>query len=71
MKVNVVLLNGNLAPEIQKKLARTTDANPGSDGRMRKQKLIVADISFRNGNKPITRMVYLERSVLLLLHRLK
>lgn len=54
MKVNVVLLNGNLAPRSERKLARTTDANPGSDGRVRKQKLIVADIAFRNGNKPIT-----------------
>lgn len=64
MKVNgIVLRHENLALHNEWWLNRIMDVYPGSDCRLRKLKLIVCDIIFDKGNKPISRRVCLERPV--------
>lgn len=63
-KVNdIVLLQDDLAPRCEWKLARITEVHPGSDGRVRKLKLLVSDTTFDQKGKPTTKAVFLERPV--------
>ena len=64
VKVNdIVLLQDDLAPRNEWKLARITDVYPGSDGRVRKLKLMVSDTTFDKKGKPTTKIGFLERPV--------
>ncbi len=63
LKVNdIVLLQNDLAPRNEWKLARVIEVYPGSDGRVRKLKLMVSDTTF-DKVKPITKTVFLERPI--------
>ncbi len=64
MKVNdIVLLQNDLAPRNEWKLARVIEVYPGSDGRVRKLKLMVSDTAFEKKVKPTTKTVFLERPI--------
>ncbi|KAI7792540.1 hypothetical protein IRJ41_018921, partial [Triplophysa rosa] len=64
LKVNdIVLLQNELAPRNEWKLARIIEVYPGSDGRVRKLKLMVSDTTFDKKGKPITKTVFLERPI--------
>ncbi len=58
LKVNdIVLLQNDLAPRNEWKLARVIEVYTGSDGRVRKLKLMVSDTTFDKKVKPITKTV--------------
>lgn len=64
MKVNdIVLLQEDMAPRNEWKLARITEVYPGSDDRVRKLKLLVSDTTFDKKGKPTTKTVLHERPV--------
>lgn len=64
LKVNdIVLLQDDLAPRNEWKLARVIEVYPGSDGMVRKLKLMVSDRKFDKKVKPITKPVFLERPI--------
>ncbi|KAI7803965.1 hypothetical protein IRJ41_014094 [Triplophysa rosa] len=64
LKVNdIVVLQNELAPRNEWKLARIIEVYPGSDGRVRKLKLMVSDTTFDKKGKPITKTVFLERPI--------
>lgn len=58
---DVVVLQDDLAPRHQWKLAKVVDVFPGADGRVRKVKLLVSDptLDSTHTSKP----VYLERPI--------
>lgn len=64
MKVNdIVLLQDDLAPRNEWKLARITEVYPGSDDRVRKLRLLVSDTTFDKKGKTTTETVLLERPI--------
>ncbi|XP_061736975.1 uncharacterized protein LOC133539000 [Nerophis ophidion] len=64
LKVNdIVLLKDDLAPRNEWKLARITDVYPGSDGRVRKLKLMVSETTFDKKGKLTTKTGFLDRPV--------
>lgn len=64
VKINdIVLLQDDLASRNKWKLARITEVYPGSDGRVRKLRLLVSDTTFDKKGKPTTKTVFLERPV--------
>lgn len=64
LKVNdIVLLQDNLAPRNEWKLAKITEIFPGSDSRVRKLKLLVSNTTFDKKGKSTTTTVFLERPV--------
>lgn len=64
MKVNdIVLLQDDLAPRNEWKLARITEVYPGLDDRVRKLKLLVSDTTFDKKGKSTTKPVLLERPI--------
>lgn len=64
MKVNdIVLLQDDLAPRNEWKLARITEVYPGSDDRVRKLRLLVSDTAFDKKGKLTTKTVLLERPI--------
>ncbi len=64
LKVNdIVLLQNDLAPRNEWILARVIEVYPGSDGRVRKLRLMVSDTTFDKKVKPITKTAFLERPI--------
>lgn len=64
LKVNyVVLLQDDLAPRNEWKLARITEVYPGSDGRVRKLRLLLSDTTLGKGGKLTTKTMFLERPI--------
>lgn len=59
---DIVILQNESAPRNEWKLARVVEAQPSTDGKVRKLKLLLSDTTFHKG-KPITRLVHLERPV--------
>lgn len=63
-KVNdIVLLQDDLAPRNHWKLAKVVEVFPGSDGRVRKIKLLVSDATLNDKGVRTTKPVYLERPI--------
>lgn len=64
VKINdIVLLQDDLASRNKWKLARIIEVYPGSDGKVRKLRLLVSDTTFDKKGKPTTNTVFLERPV--------
>ena len=64
LKVNdIVLLQDDLVPRNEWKLARVTEVYPGSDSRVRKVRLLVSNTTFDKKGKPTTKTVFLERPI--------
>ena len=63
-KVNdIVLLQDDLAPRNEWKLARVTEVYPGLDSKVRKLRLLVSNTTFDKKGKPTVKTVFLERSI--------
>lgn len=63
-KINdIVLLQDDLTSRNKWKMARITEVYPGSDGRVRKLRLLVSDTTFDKKGKPTTKTVFLDRPV--------
>ena len=60
---DIVLLQDDLAPRNEWKLARITEVYPGLDDRVRKLKLLVSDTTFDKKGKSTTKPVLLERPI--------
>ena len=63
-KVNdIVLLQDDLAPRNEWKLARVTEVYPGLDSKVRKLRLLVSNTTFDKKGKPTVKTVFLERPI--------
>ena len=64
LKVNdIVLLQDDLAPRNEWKLAKVVEVYPGSDSRVRKLRLLVSSTTFDKKGKPTIKTVFLERPI--------
>lgn len=64
LKVNdIVLLQDDLVPRNEWKLAKVTEVYPGSDSRVRKLRLLVSNTTFDKKGKSTTKTVFLERPI--------
>ena len=64
VKVNdVVLFQDDLVPRNRWKLAKVVEVFPGSDGRVRKVKLLVGDATLDSNSARTTKPVYLDRPI--------
>ena len=60
LKVNdIVLLQDDLAPRNEWKLAKVVEVYPGSDSRVRKLRLLVSSTTFDKKGKPTIKTVFL------------
>ncbi len=63
-KINdIVLLQDDLAPRNQWKLAKVVEVFPGTDGRVRRLKLLVSDATLDSKGARTSKSVYLERPI--------
>ncbi len=63
-KINdIILLQDDSAPRNQWKLAKVVEVFPGTDGRVRRLKLLVSDAKLDSKGARISKSVYLERPI--------
>ncbi len=63
-KINdIILLQDDSAPRNQWKLAKVVEVFPGTDGRVRRLKLLVSDATLDSKGARISKSVYLERPI--------
>lgn len=64
LKINdVVLLQDDMAPRNEWKLAKVTDVYPGTDNKVRKVRLLVSERTYDKHSKLVTKTVSLERPI--------